>query len=344
MRNKHRACVVIPNWNGVDTLGACLEGLRKQTMPHVAIVVEQGSTDGSRELVLEKYPEVRCLLFDDNAGFDGGVNRGIRPALEEGFEYIVLLNNDAVPANDWLEKLVDRAEREADAGIVQSKIRHYNDNRLDSTGDFYSVWGLPFPRGRGEEDKGQYDGLEQQELFSASAGATLYRARMLQEIGIFDERFFAYFEDVDISFRAHLAGWRVLYEPSAVARHKINATSSKMGKKSAGNRPSSFARFHTVKNFHFVYTKNMPGWLYWKYLPRYWASWAMMLISDVMRGLMWTNVTANLTALMHLPGILASRSKIQSTRKVSISSIEKMLYPVMPPLQRQRFKRLGISK
>jgi GT2 family glycosyltransferase len=338
-----KICVVIPNWNGADMLDECLDGLLAQTLAHTVIVVDQGSTDGSERLVREKHPEVQLLVFRDNAGFDGGVNRGIRPAMEQGFEYIALLNNDAVPDKYWLERLVKRADDETTAGIVQSKIRHLDDNRLDSTGDFYSIWALPFPRGRGEADAGQYDTPQLQELFSASAGATLYRARMLREIGIFDERFFAYFEDVDISFRAHLAGWRVLYEPSAVVRHKVNATSDRMGKKT-GDRPSSFARFHTIKNFHFVYTKNMPGWLYWKYLPRYWASWAMMLASDASRGLVLANLRANLLALVYLPAMLVSRYKIQSARKVSLSVIDGMLYPGMPPLQLKRFRRMGLIK
>lgn len=338
-----RVCVVIPNWNGVDMLGECLEGLRAQTMAHTVMVVEQGSTDGSRELVRERYPEVRLLEFDDNAGFAGGVNRGIRPALEEGFEYVVLLNNDAVPDAAWLARLVARAETEPRAGIVTAKIRHFDDARLDSTGDFYSVWGLPFPRGRGEEDRGQYDAPEQQAIFAASGGASLYRAACLRQIGLFDERFFAYFEDVDLSFRAHLAGWRVRYEPGAVVRHRVNATSNRMGKKRAG-RPSTFARFHTVKNFWFVYTKNMPGWLYWKYLPRVWMSWAMMAASDWMRGLGWTNVRANVTALAQLPAMMRSRWRIQSARRVGAREIEGLLYREMPPLQRARFRRLGLVK
>jgi GT2 family glycosyltransferase len=335
-------CVVIPNWNGIDMIGECLDGLRKQTLKHTVMVVEQGSVDGSRELVRDKYPEAKLLEFDDNAGFAGGVNRGIRPAIVQGYEYIVLLNNDAVPATDWLEKLVERAEAEPKVGIVQSKIRHFNDNRLDSTGDFYSVWGWPFPRGRGEDDRGQYDAPEQQVLFAASAGATLYRVKMLRQIGLFDERFFAYYEDIDVSFRAQLADWQVRYEPAAVVRHKVNATSNRMGKKK-GDRPSSFARYHTVKNFHYIYTKNMPGGLYWKYLPRFWVSWGMMVLSDAARGLLWANFSANLTALVNLPGILASRFKIQSTRKVTPASIEKMLYPKMPPIQRKRFKWLGLK-
>ena len=341
--------VIIPNWNGIDLIRECLRSLEAQTLPHTVIVVDNGSTDGSNKVVKDEFPKVQLLEFPNNAGFAGGVNRGILPALKQGAEYIALLNNDAVADPKWLEELVNEAESSPMIGMVAAKIVTQDGTKLDSTGDFYSTWGFPFPRGRGEVEVGQYD--MELDIFGASGGASLYRAKMLEEIGLFDERFFAYFEDVDISFRARLAGWKVRFAPKAVVRHYIGGTSSRMD--AAGqvvivdeysDRPSAFARFHTVKNFAFLYTKNMPGYLYWKYLPLFWASWGMMFISDFKRGLLVTNVKANATALILLPSIIESRFIIQKKRSVSLADIDELLVHDLPPLQRLRFERLGLMR
>lgn len=338
--------IIIPNWNGKDLIRECLEALRTQTLAHRVIVVDNGSHDGSNNIVRDEFPEVQLLEFGDNAGFAGGVNRGIRPALQQGADYIVLLNNDAVADKHWLQRLVAEAETDDKIGLVAAKILTQDGKSIDSTGDFYSDWGFPYPRGRGEMDEGQYDAPEFRDIFSASGGASLYRAQMLKEIGLFDERFFAYFEDVDISFRAQLAGWKVRYAPGATVRHYIGGTSSRMENSDAKpeaseghQRPSAFARYHTVKNFSYLYTKNMPGWLYWKYLPKFWASEIMMLASDVKRGLLMSNLKANSVALWHLPGMVLARHEIQRGRRVPVRKIDQILVHELPPLQRLRFER-----
>ena len=338
--------IIIPNWNGIDWLGDCLDAALSQTVQARVIVVDNGSRDGSVELIESHYPSVELIARDRNYGFTGGVNPGLVAAMSAGADAIALLNNDAIPARDWIERLADTMSQDDNIGIVAAKIRHFEDNRLDSTGDFYSTWGFPFPRGRDEIDDGQYDAPELRDIFSASGGASLYRAAMLEEIGLFDQRFFAYYEDVDISFRARLAGWKVRYEPAATVRHRIGGTSARLvegGQEAAADvatsGPSPFARFHSVKNFSYLYTKNMPGRLFWKYLPLFWASWAMMVVSDARRGLLAANFRANLQVIIHLPGILASRWHIQRHRKVGASVIESQLYQGLPPQQLLRFRR-----
>ncbi len=315
--------VIIPNWNGLDFLAECLDSLGRQTQDHQIVVVDNGSTDGSKELVSNKYPDVHLIALERNHGFAGGVNAGIRYALEQKADYIALFNNDAVAEPNWLAELVKTLKDHPEAGIVTSKITHFKENKLDSTGDFYSTWGLPFPRGRDEVDEGQYD--DEKVIFAASGGASLYRADMLAKIGLFDERFFAYFEDVDLSFRAQLAGWKVRYEPKAVARHHIGGTSGKH---------RGFSRYHSVKNFTYLYTKDMPASLYWRYLPKFWLMTLLMFGSDLRRGLIMENIHGHLTALVHLPGILIDRNRIQRTRTVSPAYIDEMLYHKLPPTQR----------
>ncbi len=129
------------------------------------------------------------------------------------FDYIGLFNNDAVADKDWLKNLTQVLDENSDTGIVTCKLVDANNQHLDSTGDIYTVWGLPFPRGRGEPVSTKYD--DKTDIFAASGGASLYRTKMLEEIGLFDEDFFAYYEDVDLSFRAQLAGWKVKYAPTS---------------------------------------------------------------------------------------------------------------------------------
>jgi hypothetical protein len=139
----------------------------RKTLEHTAIVVDQGSSDGSADLVRKQHPEARLLVFPDNAGFTGGVNRGIRPALEQGFEYIVLLNNDAVPDRLWLERWSSALIVSRRPELCNRKSAILMTTALTAPGIF-TRFGPSLPRGRGEEDTGQYDALELQELFSAS--------------------------------------------------------------------------------------------------------------------------------------------------------------------------------
>lgn len=312
--------VVIPNWNGADLLADCLDSLKTQTQEHTAIVVDNGSVDNSIELIEANYPDVVLLKNSKNLGFAGGVNTGIRYALESKADAIALFNNDAVADKDWLKNLV-HAITTTNAGIVTCKLMRSDKKYFDSTGDFYSVYGIGFPRGRNQEDSGQYDQAE--EVFGASGGASLYSAKMLKKIGLFDERFFAYFEDVDISFRAQLADWKVLYEPSSVAYHHVSATSSKLG---------NFSRYHSIKNFLIIYTKNMPAKLYWKYLPKYLYQFMRTTARSTINFQLHIWLKALIVFLAYLPSILKDRFDIQRSRQLSVSEVDALLYKKRPPV------------
>jgi GT2 family glycosyltransferase len=289
------------------------------------VVVDNGSTDGSVALVTAKFPKVHLIKLDHNTGFTGGVNTGIAYALEQKFEAIALLNNDAVADKDWLKHLAERLKSDAQLGIVTAKMLRTDKKHLDDTGDFYTTLGLPFPRGRNHLDTGQYDTPEP--VFAASGGASLYRAKLFKAIGVFDQTFFAYLEDVDLSWRAQLAGFGVFYEPTALVYHHIGATSSKMGR---------FARYHFVKNFIYTYNKNMPGHLFWKYKPLFLFQLAKFGLGALRDGLFLTYLKAVGVAVLHLPATLRKRQAIQKARRVSPRHIDQKLIkqaaPKIPPL------------
>jgi GT2 family glycosyltransferase len=318
-----KTAVIIPNWNGDDFLKKSLFSLTGSIHSKDVIVVDNGSTDGSIHTLKSIFPEIGLIQLDRNFGFAGGVNRGIQKAIEDGYDFVALFNNDAIAEKDWLEKLVERMEMTPKAAIVTSKILHLNDDKLDSTGDFYSIFGFSFPRGRDELDTGQYD--HDTNVFAASGGASLYRVSALKEIGFFDESFFAYYEDVDISFRARLAGWEVLYEPAARVRHAIGGTSSKHG---------NFTRYHTIKNFFYLFYKNMPAKLYWKYFPKFVFAYILLLGKDILKFRLATHLHAVITAFAHLPEMTMKRREIQKSREISVSELDALLYKQMPPTQK----------
>jgi GT2 family glycosyltransferase len=317
--------VVVPNWNGARFLEDCLRSLTRQTEPAQIIVVDGASTDGSPQLVDERFKEVTLLALKGNPGFAGAVNRGIEHALAGGVEFVALFNNDAVAEPDWLMRLLTTARSHPEAGTVTSKLMLDDRVHLDSTGDFYSSWGWAYPRGRDEVDQGQYDDPGSREVFCGSGGASLYRSAMLTEVGLFDEDYFAYLEDQDLGFRAQLMGWKARYEPEAVAYHRLMGTSSRL---------TNFGRYHAIRNCIYLYVKNLPHPLCWKYLPKFVAGLALMAANDVRRRRFRAIAGAYPDALRHLPSMLAKRRRVQASRRVPVSYIDSVLVHPLPPTQR----------
>lgn len=312
--------VVIPNLNGAGDLAACLDSLQKQTLEPKIIVVDNASTDNSLELLKTKYKSVEVIEQDKNYGFAGGVNPGIKLAIKNGDKYVALLNNDAVADPKWLEALVSCLNQNPKAGIVTSKIVSSTGEYLDSTGDFYTSWGLPYPRGRREASLSKYD--DEKHIFSASGGASLYRIDTLKQIGLFDEDFFAYYEDVDISFRARLAGWDVLYEPGALVLHHINATS---------NRMPGLATQQTVKNLPWLVIKNVPTKLLPEVLPRFSVLYWSIFFKALVSGNAWPATKGLAVSILLLPKKLAQRYKIQRGRELSANQVSDLLVHDLPP-------------
>lgn len=318
--NSEKVFVVVPNWNGEDWVAECIDSLLKQTYACNIVVIENGSVDNSIAILKKYGKKITILEQPKNLGFAGGVNVGIRYALAHDATYIALFNNDAVADKDWAKQLVQTIHAKKTIGMVAAKILHTDQATLDSTGDFYTIFGLPFPRGRGAKDVGQFD--SQLELFGVSGGASLYRSDMLREVGLFDEDFFAYFEDVDVSFRAQLAGWEARFAPKARVYHRISATSSRL---------SGFGSYQTAKNIPLLYLKNMPGYLFWKYLPlaAYW--YARMAAARVVKGGFLPFIKGWFRALLLTPKKLRERRYIQAKRKITTQAIDDMIYHAKPP-------------
>jgi hypothetical protein len=315
-----KVVVVIPSWNGADGLRRCIDSVLAQSLQPHLIVVDNGSVDGSVELIETYYPSVELIKHTTNKGYAGGVNPGYRRAMEMEADYTAPFNNDAVADPKWLEHLVRYMDAHPEAGIATCKVTSSDGSHLDSTGDYYTSWGLPYPRGRGEPDTGQYD--SQAEVFGASGAASLYRVSMLREIGLLDEDFFAYYEDVDISFRAQLAGWRVTYVPDSVIYHELSVT---------GGRIKGFFALQTVKNYPWLLVKNVPGRLLPHVLPRFLLAYVLFIGRAVLRGQGQYALQGLGKAVRLLPKKLRERRRIQRGRKVSPEYIWSIMTHDLPP-------------
>ncbi len=246
--------IIILNWNGKQYLETCLSSLSQQTYKDIEIIfVDNGSSDGSVEFVKSKYPEVIIVQHERNLGFAMGVNSGI---MASSGKYIATINNDAEADKEWVARLVRVMESDAQTGSCASKmLNYYERDKIDSSGIVIYQNGNAYDRGAGEKDIEEYD--LQEEIFGACAGAALYRKEMLDEIGFFDKDYFAYFEDVDLSFRMHLYSWKCIFVPEAVVYHMHSATSKQQ---------SPFKIFYLERN---------KLWNMWKYFP------AKLLISQI---------------------------------------------------------------
>ncbi len=312
--------VVIPNWNGAEHLPTCLDSLRRQTYPLVeVIVVDNNSDDDSLALLEAQYAEVKAIPLKENRGYAGAVNLGFREA--EG-EILVVLNNDTEAHPSWLEELGAGLQRHPEVGSATSKILLFDRREVfNSAGDLYGVDGVPINRGVWEEDAGQYD--EEEKVFSPCGGACALRRSMLEDLvskgqdQAFDEDFFAYCEDVDLGWRAQLAGYECLYVPRAIIYHRLSATGG-----------GKIASYYTGRNFIYVLLKDYPTSL----LKKHWRSIVAGQLRITWEALKaWRGEAARarlrgqLAALWNLPGMLRKRRVIQESRAASDEYLESIL-------------------
>jgi len=340
MRN--RALVIIPNWNGADHLAAAIDSILTQSYNNFELViVDNGSTDGSRKII-ESYerqdPRVRSIYREKNYGYTGGVNPGFELAIKDDFAYAAPFNNDAQADKDWLKHLVAFLDGNAEYGIATCTILSADGKTIDSTADQYTIWGIPFPRGRDEPTSGRYN--QDTEIFGASGGASMYRVGMLKKIGLLDQDFFAYCEDVDLSFRAQLAGYRVAFVPKSFVRHIQGVTAARLAKRPATDTgPTTFTTRQYMKNLPYILLRDMPLGLMVRVLPRFWLAYSLFFVKSFTEGRGGAALQGLAEHWVHVPKKLLERRRIQATKTVSNDYLWSIFVHDLPP-NAHRLKRL----
>jgi GT2 family glycosyltransferase len=311
VRNLHmniKISVIIVNWNGKHHLEECLDSLSKQTFKAFeTILVDNGSSDGSIEFVEEHFPVVKVIKLNDNKGFSWGNNIGLQQARGD---FIALLNNDTLVDMHWLEELYRAMTKHSHVGTCASCIaNYYSRDVLDTAGDGFDLCGSGYKIGEGmpvtEFQKERY-------VFGACAGAVLYRRSMIDDIGFFDESFFAVGEDLDLSFRAILAGYKCLYVPDAIVYHKVNQTVG---------RNSDFLLYHSRKNVEYTYFKNVPFPLIIATLPLHIIYNFLTFVQAFFDKRVKIFLKSKKDFIKNFTEVYRLRKKIQEKRKISLKEL-----------------------
>ncbi len=268
-----KVTVVIPNFNGMKYLEECLGSLRRQTGGSFeTIVVDNGSSDGSLVFLREYFPEVQVISLPENMGFCRAVNEGIRAAKTP---YVLLLNNDVQAEPDFVRELTEAIQRHPKAFSCGAKMLQYHRrNLVDDAGNYYNALGWAFARGK-DRPKEEYE--TEDSIFAACAGAAIYRRKVFEVIGRFDEEHFAYLEDTDIGYRARLHGYENWFAPKAVVYH--------VGSGTTGSRYNEFKTRYSSRNNVYMLYKNMPLLQILLNLPFLAVGFGAKLLFFTLRGL-----------------------------------------------------------
>ena len=238
--------VVIPNYNGLAYLDGVLSSLERQTLKNFEVIlVDNGSNDGCGAFVMEYFGWVHMIELPENFGFCRAVNEGIRASRAK---YVLLLNNDIEAEESFLQEMVDGIRRHKNAFSCAAKmIQFYDRKKIDDAGNYYCALGWSFARGK---DKASHLYDKEEKIFASCGGAAIYRKKLFDEIGYFDEEHFAYLEDVDVGYRAQIAGYENWYLPKAVVYH--------VGSGTTGSRYNQFKVRYSSRNNVYLIHKNMP--------------------------------------------------------------------------------------
>jgi GT2 family glycosyltransferase len=302
--------VALATYNGRALLEIALASLATQSFRDFrTIVVDDGSTDGTAAWLAEQWPDVQLIAHPTNRGVTATLNTGLRASRSP---FVCLLNNDVELDRDCLGELMRALREHPDAGSATPKLLAFYDREiLDGAGDTFHWGGTGWRRGHGERDIGQYD--RPQPIFAACAGVAIYTRTALDTVGLLDEDFFAFYEDVDWSFRAQLAGFACRYVPTAVAYHIGSAT--------LGKGETDFTRYHTWRNGIWVVMKDYPlPVLLWQ-LPRlvlHQVDNFVVAVRERKLALLW-RVWRD--AVRALPKVLLKRAAVQRTRRVSLKQL-----------------------
>jgi GT2 family glycosyltransferase len=301
--------VIIPNWNGLYWLKNCLDSLKSQDYSNFEIIlVDDASTDGSPEYAEKHYPDVTILRRTRRGGFARTVNDGI--AIASG-DYVILLNNDTVASRSLIGNLVNTIEAmPSDIGSLACSMRIMDDPALmDDAGDILTWYGQALKRGHG---KPAVDYPSREDIFSACAGAALYRRTYLNSTGGFDERLVSYLEDLDLGLRGRLLGYRCIFVPDAVILHKGHGSSL----------PSrEYVRLMT-RNRLLVLAKNIPVPLLVRHLP---ALLIGQLAFFIQYRHPWNSMMGYVSLLPEIPHIMRERQRILTKRALTNEEIDRMI-------------------
>jgi GT2 family glycosyltransferase len=320
--------VVIPTWNGWRHLSTCLAALARQTRPpDEVIVVDNGSTDGTVEQLRADYPWARLIANDENAGFARATNQGIVAA---GGDTLVLLNNDTAPAPDCLAALVAPLVADARLGACAAiQVFAHQPERVNAAGLRVGRDLVALDEAFGRS----VDALPAAPwpVFGASGGAAAYRRAALDDVGLFDDAFFAYLEDYDLAWRLRLRGWGALAAPGARVTHAYSATAG---------ADSPFKRYHLARNRVWCLVKNIPGPIWRRRRAAVlWYDTAALLAALAGRDAAW--LRGRRDGLLAARGFLPQRHAIQRRRTASLAELEALLGPRVGPLGVWRARRLA---
>lgn len=295
-----KASILIVAWNSGDDLARCMAALEVQSLRDFEVILlDNGSTDGAVEQLVQR-PWLTCLRSDRNLGFAAGNNRAAQGA---SAQYLVTLNPDAFPDPDWLEMLVAAAERHPEAGSIGStQVLDADPEIYDGAGDPYTVFGAAWRGGKGRPARPVAEG----EVFGVCAAAALYRREAFEALGGFEERFFCYYEDVDLAVRLRLAGWTVIQTPAARVRHV-----------GSGSAPSEFVLRHATRNRIWTVVRGLPGWIVWVGTPLAMAFALAAAVTGAPRGEARARLSALGEAVHGLGETLRERKAIQGSAAVS---------------------------
>jgi len=320
--------IVVLSYNGRTWLEQCLGAAVAQVGPDCElVVVDNGSTDGSVDFVRRSFPGARIVALETNLGFAAGNNAGVRAARGR---YIAFLNNDAKPQPGWLSALRRVLDSHPHVGLVASRILFMHDRGVvDSAGDGLTRWGGAFKRSHGQRAQ---DVLEPHEVFGACGAACLIRRDLFDEVGGFDETFFAVYEDVDLSYRVQLLGYHCLYAPDAVVCHAGSAT---LG------RVSAHSIFWGQRNLEWMYFKDTPFTLLLLTFPGHVVYDLAAAAYFARTGHLKTFLSAKWSALQGLPRVWRQRRIVQGTRRASVARIWSLMERrwVSVKIREKRFDR-----
>jgi GT2 family glycosyltransferase len=310
--------IIIPNWNGEHILADCLSSLKTQSFKNFEVVlVDNNSTDDSLKTALSVIPDIRIIALSQNYGFAKAINFGVK---HSSAKYVVFLNNDTVVDIDWLKELVRVAQKNPGVSSVCSKLLNfYNQKIIDGVGVTIDEVGHGISRGWQQKDDGQFD--TEEEIFGATGGAALFDREIFITVGMFDENYYMYYEEVDFAFRSQFLGYTSVFAPRAVVYHKHKATSQKRG--------SELVEYWQFRNMTQTIIRDFPTSL----LVKNFLLLKIILVHfntifyQIKNGYFWAPFKADLWIIMHLVKLLQARAMIQDDKKVTDEYIEQFLLP-----------------